>query len=206
MHAIPPVLMLNTAITNQEHKMLWATPGWLPEEIGIIIEQGQLFCYEGEDLKLHLQRGMHNITVYSLIGMAVNIDGGQAHKPHLVSVVNGKSSAPIPLETPILTLPVQLHTRSPRLPVVASGTSLTTSWSVPSTRRKHSRSTLAGSCRRCWRTRLRRPTTSWTSSGRTTSTHRFSTRISSKYHSQSAFGWCCLGNVLTPVYQPKHAA
>lgn len=88
-HNIPAVLMLNTAITNQEHKMLWATPGWLPEEIGIIVEQGQFFCYEGEDLKLHLQRGMHNITVYSLIGSAVNIENGQAQKPHLVSIING---------------------------------------------------------------------------------------------------------------------
>jgi PAB-dependent poly(A)-specific ribonuclease subunit 2 len=84
--------MLNTAITHQEHKMLWATPGWLPEEIGIIVEQGQFFCYEGEDLKLHLQRGMHNITVYSLIGSAVNIENGQAQKPHLVSIINGTDS------------------------------------------------------------------------------------------------------------------
>ncbi|KAG8423891.1 poly(A)-specific ribonuclease [Metarhizium acridum] len=68
--------MLNTAITKHDHRMLWSTPGWLPEEIGIIVEQGQFFCYEGEDLKLHLQRGIHNITVYSLIGMATNIEGG----------------------------------------------------------------------------------------------------------------------------------
>lgn len=81
--------MLNTAVTNQEHRMLWATPGWLPEEIGIIVEQGQFFCYEGEDLKLHLQRGIHNINVYSLIGAAINIENGQTQKPHLVSMVNG---------------------------------------------------------------------------------------------------------------------
>jgi PAB-dependent poly(A)-specific ribonuclease subunit 2 len=90
-HNIPAVLMLNTAITNQEHRMLWSTPGWLPEEIGIIVEQGQFFCYEGEDLKLHLQRGYHNITVYSLIGMAVNIESGSTQKPHLVAMVNGMS-------------------------------------------------------------------------------------------------------------------
>lgn len=81
--------MLNTAITSQEHRNLWATPAWLPEEIGIIVEQGQFFCYEGEDLKLHLQRGIHNITVYSLIGMAINIESGQTQKSHLVSMVNG---------------------------------------------------------------------------------------------------------------------
>ncbi|KAK9440964.1 Exonuclease, RNase T/DNA polymerase III [Metarhizium brunneum] len=87
-HNIPAVLMLNTAITSHDHRILWSTPGWLPEEIGIIVEQGQFFCYEGEDLKLHLQRGIHNITVYSLIGMATNIEGGQTQKPHLVSMVN----------------------------------------------------------------------------------------------------------------------
>ncbi|KAG9251289.1 ubiquitin carboxyl-terminal hydrolase-domain-containing protein [Emericellopsis atlantica] len=93
-HNIPAVLMLNTTITSQEHKMLWATPGWLPEEIGIIVEQGQFFCYEGEDLKLHLQRGIHNITVYSLVGAAVNIENGQAQKPHLVSVINVAHAEP----------------------------------------------------------------------------------------------------------------
>lgn len=81
--------MLNTAVISQEHRMLWSTPGWLPEEIGIIVEQGQFFCYEGEDLKLHLQRGIHTITVYSLIGMAINIESGQTQKPHLVAMVNG---------------------------------------------------------------------------------------------------------------------
>lgn len=81
--------MLNTAITSQEHRNLWSIPGWLPEEIGIIVEQGQFFCYEGEDLKLLLQRGRQNMTVYSLIGMAINIESGQTQKPHLVAMVNG---------------------------------------------------------------------------------------------------------------------
>lgn len=89
-HSVPSVLMFNTAITTQENRMLWATPGWLPDEIGIIVEQGQFFCYEGEDLKLHLQRGMHNIAVYSLVGMAINIENSQSQRPHLVSMINGK--------------------------------------------------------------------------------------------------------------------
>ncbi|KAH7319699.1 ubiquitin carboxyl-terminal hydrolase-domain-containing protein [Stachybotrys elegans] len=87
-HNIPEVLMLNTSITSQDHRSLWSTPGWLPEEIGIIVEQGQFFCYEGKDLELHLQRGIHNITVYSLIGMAINIESGQTQKSHLVAMVN----------------------------------------------------------------------------------------------------------------------
>jgi PAB-dependent poly(A)-specific ribonuclease subunit 2 len=89
-HNIPAVLAVNTAITTAEHRRLWATPGWLPEEIGVIVDQGQFFCFEGEDLKLHLQRGIHNITVYSLIGMVVNIESNTPQKTHLVSLVNGK--------------------------------------------------------------------------------------------------------------------
>ncbi|KJZ76270.1 PAB-dependent poly(A)-specific ribonuclease subunit PAN2 [Hirsutella minnesotensis 3608] len=93
-HNIPAVLMLNTAITSQDHRALWSTPGWLPEEIGIIVDQGQFYCYEGEDLKLHLQRGMHNITVYSLIGMAINIEHGQTQKPHLAAMINVAHAQP----------------------------------------------------------------------------------------------------------------
>lgn len=98
--------MLNTAITSHDHRVLWSTPGWLPEEIGIIVEQGQFFCYEGEDLKLHLQRGIHNITVYSLVGMAINIESGQTQKPHLVSMVNGmfpdRSKSPGPTTNKVI--------------------------------------------------------------------------------------------------------
>ncbi|KAG0651296.1 Poly(A)-nuclease deadenylation complex subunit 2 [Hyphodiscus hymeniophilus] len=87
-HSVPAVLMLNAAITTADAKQYWATPGWLPEEIGVIVDQGQFFCYQGEDLQLHLQRGIHNITVYSLIGLAADIDSGQHQKSHLVSLVN----------------------------------------------------------------------------------------------------------------------
>jgi len=82
--------MLNAAVNSPEAKQFWAVPGWLPEEIGIIIDQGQFFCYQGDDLKLHIQRGMHNITVYSLVGVAAEIMSGINQKAHLVSLVNGK--------------------------------------------------------------------------------------------------------------------
>lgn len=87
----PPILMLNACISSPESKFFWDTPGCLPEEIGIIISQGQIFCYQGEDLRLHLQRGAHNITVYSLVGFAADIDIGQHEKPHLVSLINGET-------------------------------------------------------------------------------------------------------------------
>lgn len=87
-HDVPPALLLNAAINSNEARQLWATPGWLPEEIGIIIDSGQFFCYQGKDLKTHLERGMHNIKVYSLIGFAADIDCGPHQKSHLVSLIN----------------------------------------------------------------------------------------------------------------------
>ena len=93
-HRVPQVLVINAQVITPEAKLLWATPGWLPDEIGIIVDQGgQFFCYEGEDLKLHLQRGIHIVTVYSLIGLAADIESGQHQKSHLVSLINGKPTA-----------------------------------------------------------------------------------------------------------------
>ncbi|KAK3332099.1 ubiquitin carboxyl-terminal hydrolase-domain-containing protein [Cercophora scortea] len=94
--SVPAVLALNTAITTPEQKKLWATPRWLPEEIGIIVDQGQFFCYEGQDLQLHLLRGAHDIAVYSLVGLVVNIESGKPLKSHLVSMVNLAHSDPTP--------------------------------------------------------------------------------------------------------------
>ncbi|RKF78846.1 PAN2-PAN3 deadenylation complex catalytic subunit PAN2 [Golovinomyces cichoracearum] len=88
-HSIPAILMLNAAIAGSEAKSLWATPGWVPEEIGITIDQGLLFCFQGNDLKLHLQRGIKDMTTYSLIGIAAEINSGQNQTPHLVSLING---------------------------------------------------------------------------------------------------------------------
>jgi hypothetical protein len=113
--------VLNAAINSPEAKQFWAISGWLPEEIGIIIDQGQVYCYHGDDLKLHIQRGIHNITVYSLIGLAATITSGQQQKAHLVSLVNGKrSTAPyevVPNHYNSCTLPADGSDREPVAPV-----------------------------------------------------------------------------------------
>ncbi|KAK4164535.1 ubiquitin carboxyl-terminal hydrolase-domain-containing protein [Cladorrhinum sp. PSN259] len=87
-HNIPAVLTINTSIMSAEHRKLWETPNFLPEEIGVIVKDGQFFCFEGDDLRTHLMRGAHNITVYSLIGMVVNIEHKPPGRPHLVGIVN----------------------------------------------------------------------------------------------------------------------
>lgn len=85
--------MLNAAIQTQEAKMLWAVPNWLPQEIGIIVDQGQFYCFESHDLKLHLQRGVFNIMVYELIGVVADINSGEHQKPHLVATINTNPSS-----------------------------------------------------------------------------------------------------------------
>lgn len=82
--------MINAAIHSPDHKQLWATPGWLPQEIGVIVVNGQFYCYEGQDLKLHLQRGVYDITVYELVGVVADINSGENQKSHLVSMINGE--------------------------------------------------------------------------------------------------------------------
>lgn len=87
---MPSVLMINAAIHTPEAKQIWATPNWLPQEIGVIVEQGQFFCYQDQDLALHVQRGVYNVQVYELIGVVADVKSSENQKPHLVSLVNGK--------------------------------------------------------------------------------------------------------------------
>ncbi|KAL1899785.1 poly(A)-specific ribonuclease [Sporothrix stenoceras] len=133
--SVPSVLTLNASgpqnLNYPELRRLWGTPGWLPDEIGIIVnEHGQFFCFEGEDLKLHLQRGIHAVKVYSLIGMAVSVDnGGQPAKSHLVSLVNVSHSEPTAPEQPQWHLfnDFLVHQTSP-----GEALSFNTNWKTPS--------------------------------------------------------------------------
>lgn len=101
--SIPKVMMINAAIHSPDHKQLWAIPGWLPQEIGVIVSGGQFFCYEGQDLKLHLQRGVFDIVVYELVGVVCDISSGENQKSHLVSMINGESDKNVVLAAAKLT-------------------------------------------------------------------------------------------------------
>lgn len=85
---VPEVMMINTAIHSMDQKQLWSIPGWLPREIGIINTDGQFYCYEGQDLKAHLKRGVYDITVYDLIGLVADINSGENQKSHLVAMID----------------------------------------------------------------------------------------------------------------------
>ncbi|KAF2091807.1 hypothetical protein K490DRAFT_70560 [Saccharata proteae CBS 121410] len=91
---VPPILMINAAIHSHDAKQLWATPDWLPEKIGIIVNQGQFFCYEGQDLEHHLRRNFYDIQVYELVGLVADINSGENQKSHLVSMINVSPSSP----------------------------------------------------------------------------------------------------------------
>ncbi len=92
---LPTVLMINASIHSQEARQTWAIPNWLPQEIGVIVDQGQVFCYQGQDLQLHVQRGVYNILVYELVGVVCDIAGGDMQTSHPVSVINGELPATI---------------------------------------------------------------------------------------------------------------
>ncbi|KAJ5724428.1 hypothetical protein N7493_006156 [Penicillium malachiteum] len=86
---MPLVLMLNAAVANNAPcRRLWSTPGWLPDSIGIIIDNGQVMCFEGEDLRLRIENNTSGLIVYDLVGLVSEIDVPEHQKPHLVSFVN----------------------------------------------------------------------------------------------------------------------
>ncbi|GAB1215349.1 poly(A)-specific ribonuclease [Aspergillus terreus] len=93
---MPLVMMLNAALNTPMARRLWAIPGWLPDEVGIVIDGGQTLCYEGEDLRMRVQANMPGLIVYELVGVVTEIDIPEHQKPHLVSFINVAISSPEP--------------------------------------------------------------------------------------------------------------
>ena len=91
--SIPSVLVLNTDLENNADKRdLWATPGWLPTEIALIYHGQNVTCFQGENLRSLRRDRLHSEPIiYDLVGFVADIDSGERQKPHLVSLVNGKS-------------------------------------------------------------------------------------------------------------------
>ena len=90
--SLPSVLTLNAALeSNADVRELWATPGWLPIEIGLVYHGQSVMCFEGEGLrKVRKTRHHAEPTVYELVGFVADIDSGEKQKSHLVSLVNGE--------------------------------------------------------------------------------------------------------------------
>jgi PAB-dependent poly(A)-specific ribonuclease subunit 2 len=97
-HHMPPVLILNAAVNNPVYRQLWAVPGWLPDAVGILIDNGQVLCFEGEDLRSRLQNATLGLVVYELVGLVAEIDITEHQKSHLVSFINVSISTREPEE------------------------------------------------------------------------------------------------------------
>ncbi|KAL9012394.1 MAG: hypothetical protein Q9173_002834 [Seirophora scorigena] len=104
MSNVPPVLMINTGLNKQtDGRQLWSIPGWLPERIGICIDQGRLICLEGEALRASQRsRQSRLLIVYDLVGLVADVSSGENQKSHMVSLINGMMalSSPQPQDKP----------------------------------------------------------------------------------------------------------
>jgi len=85
---LPFVLMLNTALINPAMQALWESPGWLPAEIGIMMQNRGIHVFEGTELATQLRSKASSIIVYELVGFVADIDTTERQQPHLVSLVN----------------------------------------------------------------------------------------------------------------------
>lgn len=78
-----------TATPSLDAKQFWSNNTFLPEEIGIIMQEDQFFCYQGEDLK-RLLKNQQRVEVYELVGFVAEIRADEERNTHLVSFINGK--------------------------------------------------------------------------------------------------------------------
>ena len=99
-YSTPDVLTINAAIQTPEARQLWATRKFLPREVGTINANGQVYCYDGQDLQWHLSKRPHAITIYELVGLVAEVTAGETQKSHLVSVVNASVADPNPGQSP----------------------------------------------------------------------------------------------------------
>jgi PAB-dependent poly(A)-specific ribonuclease subunit 2 len=88
---LPKILMFN-ATTNEKSQSCirehWSSPGWLPGEMGVSINNGQLSVYQGKDLSV-VKETSENLVVYDLVGFVAEIRVEEERNTHLISFVNG---------------------------------------------------------------------------------------------------------------------
>ena len=80
--------MINTGLDKSpKNKQIWTRPHWLPQEIGITIEGGQMRVLEGQSLQPF--RYHRSTVVFELVGLVADVTSADQQKSHLVSFVNG---------------------------------------------------------------------------------------------------------------------
>ena len=82
------VLVINPGLDKSpKSRSTWATPGWLPHEIRITLEAGNLLCSEGEQLQPF--RNYPATAIYELVGLVVDVRSADHQKHHLVAFIDG---------------------------------------------------------------------------------------------------------------------
>lgn len=95
---LPPALTISALTERDQLPRVspWATPGWLPQTIGIAFNTttGIIRCAE-ENLDELVNQTMKDdvVYIYDLVGVVVQIYNAEDHRSHLVSLINGKRSA-----------------------------------------------------------------------------------------------------------------
>lgn len=94
---LPDVLTFN--VTTQDKstchaKDYWSTPGWLPDEIGLTLNNKLLNVWQGEDLRRVTKRSndQAELRVYELVGFVAEVKEEETKK-HMVSIINGGSAS-----------------------------------------------------------------------------------------------------------------
>lgn len=64
----------------------WSIQGWLPDTIGIVLDNGAVHCFQGVDLENVRAAHTRNLFVFRLVGMVAEIK--EAETPHLVSLID----------------------------------------------------------------------------------------------------------------------
>ena len=87
---LPKVLMFNATTNEKSHSYIrehWLSPGWLPDEVGVLVENGQLSVYQGEELADIKEA--NGLVLYDLVGFVAEIRVEEERNTHLISFVNG---------------------------------------------------------------------------------------------------------------------
>ena len=80
--------MINTGLDKSpKNKEIWSKPHWLPPEIGITIEGGNMRVLEGDSLQAF--RYHRSTVVFELVGLVADVTSAERQKSHLISFVNG---------------------------------------------------------------------------------------------------------------------
>jgi hypothetical protein len=137
---LPDVLTFNATTSDKNStisKDYWSTPGWLPDEIGLTLNNKLLNVWQGEDLKKVAKRSndQADLKIYELVGFVAEVKDEDERKKHMVAFVNGKGMTYRQGEA--LTNSPQYRSLQRSGRKSATGIYSTTSWCSPFLKRRH---------------------------------------------------------------------